>query len=265
MTCLYASLCLYLHNTKRIKPLTLRAFLENNTYDEHLKKCFEIVNNEKGKTFEGDEARKYIKGAEDRLRQTRHRILSERENYNDNKAWSAIRKDKEFEWGLYCILDDNKTDEVIHETYKRWGNLNNDINNLLELDCKTVMPKQITEAFNKYHSKLKKIGYDNYVKTLSFILNRLCKNKQNYGSNIYRLEKESRYAEITDTVNKLLECKSEKDEQEILDRNFLLRDIWFPKLRKDCNIMPLDYLKDYAKDFIKLLNLITLNESSLIA
>ncbi|MCM1168142.1 MAG: hypothetical protein NC401_19330, partial [Ruminococcus sp.] len=155
-SCLFMSLCLFLHNKKRTDSPTTKAFLNKHTNDADLKECFEYIEKNKGKSEEKDDKEKNIKKAEDKFRQIRNRILSQREVYIQNKAWSAMRKDQEFEWALYTILDDEnfakKYDPKIVDTFKRLGNLNNDIYNLLQSDPKTFTLKIAKDALDKYYS-----------------------------------------------------------------------------------------------------------------
>lgn len=226
--CLYLALCQYLHNTTRLKHQTLREFTYNNSLFKFNQKgspnfCkLTPVANSDLLSFETT-----------KLRKARNRILSQRKVYNDNTIWNAMRKDSEFEWALYYVLMDDNTDPTISDTFKRLGNLNNDINTLLKSDNDDITQAEIQAAYNKFNSKLKKIKYSNYLKTWAFILDRIYEEKNHYGINVYRLEKESRLFENISLVNKLLDCSTKEGEDDVLLKNFLLRNIWFPKVHKD--------------------------------
>lgn len=63
-----------------------------------------------------------------------------------------------------------------------------------------------------------------------FCLDHICNDKTCYGINLYRFEKELRLYAVTGEVRQLLNCKTIDEEQDILTKSFVLKDIPFPKL-----------------------------------
>ena len=190
--CFFSSICMFIHSTKRLSGVSLRKFLyKYSTANYSLK----------GSTnyFEYDD---YTKNASDlltseetKLRQTRYRLLSKRAVYNKRTEWSAIAADSEHEWSFYYVLSELNND--IQETYKRIGNLYNDINKERELSNYVVDEKRLDGAFDKFTRKVKKIKYEQVLDLHKIIISHIKSNMLYSGLNLYRFERMLRLYQIT--------------------------------------------------------------------
>ena len=155
-TCFFTALCMFIQDTKRPKGSSLRDFVY-----KHSSYKFNIKNTEHyfdldypPKTFHGFSL---FDSEVKRLRKMRHRLLSKRPVYIKRSEWSAMSKSSEHEWALYYVL--NILNNDLLDTYKRIGNLNNEINASIR-EFKTA-PKdedynKLEDAYKKFSSKLKK-------------------------------------------------------------------------------------------------------------
>jgi hypothetical protein len=227
----FTSLCSFLHSTKRIKAMSLRDFLYNNSsYKYNVKGTplyFDL--NKHGKGDVKSEGYGQIRIEEDTLRQKRHRLLKNRPVYIKKTEWSAMSADSEYEWSFLYVL--NSLDDDLADTYKRLGNLYNDVNKVLEKE--NPSKEDLEYAYNKFYSKLKKIKYNLLLEIQKRILEHVNGNKRHYGINLYRFEKELRLYNIANEVKNLLECKNETEENSVLKRISILNDIYFPNVYRD--------------------------------
>lgn len=214
--CSYTALCMFLHNTTRIKGKTLREFVYQNSLADYKSHC-SIENKCSGLSEE-----------EVAVRKMRNRILSQREVNDERKKWQAVSKDSEYEWSLYFGM--SSFDVKLQDTYKRMGNLYNDINKVRLSARDEKYESRRGEALKKFSSKLNKIKYEDYLELQKAIAGRIKENRDYYGMNIYRFEKEIGLYKITNEVKRLLACKNTDEEMEFLVRSSCLSDIFFPKL-----------------------------------
>lgn len=247
--CLFTTLCMFLHDTKRIKGMSLQEFLYEHSPRMYSKKSSKYYfNTRKIKVPHGYDKIKsmgndLIKNEETTLRQTRHRLLKSRPVYVKKPEWSAISKDLEHEWTLYYGLDNDKQD-----TFKRIGNLYNGIYKEIHSPIDNCYQDRLAAAYKKFYSKLKKIKYEKFLEMQKAILKHICENNRYYGMNIYRFEKELRLFSITNDVNLLLNCNSEVERHILLENSVIMNDIYFPKVYKDFSTLsPLSLISDPAR------------------
>lgn len=233
--CLFMSLCMFLYETKRIKGISLRKLIYQhslrdyktvgspNYFDYRKSRHFSESNSEKSEQSDTS-----ISSAETVLRQYRKRFLSGRPVYIHDTEGSAIRKVSEHEWELYFILEDD--DSGIYDTFKRIRVLYSALNKALNSPLDDGYINRLEIAFSKFSSRLKKIQYARFLNLGKFCLDHICNDKTCYGINLYRFEKELRLYAVTGEVRQLLNCKTIDEEQDILTKSIVLKDVPFPKL-----------------------------------
>ena len=231
--CFFTSLCMFIHDSKRIKGMSLRRFIyENSPFQYSVKGSKNYFDyNYTTKESIGNESILY---EETKLRQVRYRLLSERTVYNKKPEWSGITADSEHEWAFYYALCN--LSEMAQKTYKGIGNLNNDIAKVFNMPKDESYPQETNEAFKKFSSKLKKIKYENYLELQREILTHICKDKIYFGMNIYRFEKQLKLYNILYEVRCLLECEDDEKENQIIKKSIVLNDIHFHKLYQDFSL-----------------------------
>lgn len=263
-SCLFTSLCMYLHNTKKIDGISLSKFTyENLPYQFNVK--------------DTDNYSDLLISASATLRQKRYRLLSSRPVYIKRPQWSSMSEDSIYEWNLYHILEGKLSCDVINEwcmnhnltaeelyiiqdTHKRIGNLYNDLSKALDAEKNNIYKSNLKKAFGQYVSKLKKINYENYLKLQKMILSYHCEERKFYGIRIYRLEKEYKPYNIIYEVNQLLKCETDGDKDTVLTKSIILKDIFFPKLyRKLFDLHAYPDIEFCAKNFQSLNHLIVIS------
>lgn len=170
------------------------------------------------------------------MRKARNRILSNRAEYYKNNEWHAMPEDSETEWSLYFLLDqglstevDDKTLTNLCDTYKRVKNLYNGV--IMEpVTEKNIV--QIIESSRKFESKLKKIKYENYLKMIKVILDHIYLDKENYGINIYRLERCLRPYTLSKEIKAVLTSENPYERLFVLEKAVLLDKVRFPKIHQ---------------------------------
>lgn len=213
--CFFTALCIYISHSNRIKGKTYQVFYRDNFIKP------EIWNQNKANDDED-----FFHGV-DALRQQKNRLLKERSVYIKRPQWSGMPKDSEHEWKLYNLL--NKKD-TLSDTYKRLGNLYNDIIKALKSPNDKEYAERVKKAYEKFLSKLNKIQYENFLDLCKFIISHISVDKQYYGMNIYRLEKLLSPYKITYEVNRLLKCINEDEKQQACNEFNILHGIYFTKL-----------------------------------
>lgn len=233
--CMFTSLCIFIHTTKRIKGMSLTEFVKRQNTAEYLK----------------DNKQYFVSADTERLRKFRSRALSQKPVYNKRQQWSAMSLDSEHEWSFYYVL--GSLDNSLSDVYKRISNLYNDIYSAL----RSTKNSDIQAAYKKFMSKLKKIKYADFLKLQEKIQERILLDKAYYGFNIYRLERSFRTCIIIDEVKNLLNCKSEDEKKHLILKSITLNDIWFPTVyKKICSVDNIEIIKDLATMFTELLNIV---------
>lgn len=226
--CFFASVCTFIHETKRIDGTSLRKYLYDYSPLEYGVRGSANYFNYDHKKKDAPIAASLL-NEEIKFRKTRHRLLSERPVYNKRSEWSAMSADSEHEWFFYSVLE--KVDGDLADVYKRFGNLYNDVNAVLKLSPKDEDYESRKEtAYKKFTSKLKKINFERFLQLQGTILSHIVKNEKYIGMNIYRFERRLRLFNITNEVKILLKCNDDKEEKHFLTKFVDLKDIEFPKL-----------------------------------
>lgn len=232
----FVSLCLFLHDTKRLPGISYAQLTERNTPKSN-----------EGKKPLKDE---YYSSGENRLRQAAYRLKNRRKVYQKAPSGAALRNDSVHEWSLAFSI--NETRNSIKDTLKRIGNLNNEIAEALKTPQNA---EQLEAAYNKYTRKLQKIEYKNYMMMCDYILDHLQEDQTHWGINLYRFEKELRLYQITNGMSKLIQCKTEQEKMDFCSRDFVIQDICFPKLYEDLfNMSDKSRAKQIAHNFWQFCN-----------
>lgn len=222
--CSYSTLCMFLHNSKRIEGKRLREIVYEHSRHNYKEEGYKIYNYSNGLSEE-----------EASFRKMRNRILSERSAYDTRSKWQSVSKDSEYEWAFYF----KDLNDELKDTYKRIGNLYNDVNKALQSTKDDGYNGRLQVSYNKFLSKLKKIKYKNYLDLQKEIIRYLSDNKEYYGINIYRFEKELMLYKITTETNTLLNLTQNNDDDivedvtDFLQKTFILKDLPFPNLYND--------------------------------
>lgn len=235
-TCFFHAICLFLHSSTRIGGISLRKFVYENS---PLNLCVVDSPNYRNPSLWGNE--------EERLRKSRNRLLSKGKVYYKKSQWTAITKDSEYEWTFYYALE--KASNVLQNTFKRIGNLYNDIDKALNSDKDDGYKERIEKAYESFVSKLRKIKYENYLMLQKAVLSHIDQNREYYGLNIYRLEKKLKPYIITMEVNRLLACQTDEEKIDFLEKSVVLSDICHPKLYNDFLSLPYSDMVLCAEEF----------------
>jgi hypothetical protein len=232
--CFFTTLCIFIHETKRIKGVSLREFLyKHSPIGYNVKNSQYYFDFNKRDRYHYTSSGYYkLKDEEVTFRKMRNRLLSTRTVYYKQSEWSAMQRSSEHEWAFHYALK-NLNDDLV-DIYKRIGNLHNDIHEAIRVF--KANPEDETHynrfqcAYKKFLLKLKKINYEKSLKLKKEILSHILEDKSYYGMNIYRFEKKLRLYNIIDEIKSLVECKNEEEEKNIVVKSVILNDIHFPKL-----------------------------------
>lgn len=202
--CAFTGLIMFLHITRYVKSDIIREYIKN------MSQLYENLSSELKEQHSTDDAvtmRQYIK----RLNDTRMHPRKHTEG-------TTFTDSMKYEWKLYFLLKNGEND-ILADTFKRLGNLLNDIRPVLRkygdkdelsnVDAASAYG-EIEYAFKKYQSKLHKIKYNNYLDLIRVICDHIESDKSYYGNNIYRLEKELFPYVLTHNVDRFL--KNSKDD-----------------------------------------------------
>lgn len=258
--CFFISLCMFLYDTRRVKGMSLRKFIyENSPQKYNVKGSPNYFNYDRPREFlesNSDMPQKsssLIRSDEDKLRQYRKRLLDSRPVYHYSSEWSAIRKHSEHEWTLYFVL--NEADAEIQDTAKRIRNLYKDIYGALNSEVDEKYIEKQNSADSKFKSKLKKIKYERFLNLGKFFLDHISGDKTCYGLNLYRFEKEMRLYRITSDVNRLLNCEEEAEARHTINLFIQMHDIVFPRLYEYFgNMSNVRHTQIYADTFWSFMN-----------
>lgn len=239
--CYFISLCMFMHNTTRIKGKSIANFITEYSPEQN-----ETILSYVTPTF----------------RKQRHRLLSSRPVYDKRPEWSAFSKSSEHEWSFKYKLEKlESTNRTIPDTFKRLGNLYNDVNTVLRdsnLQDSKYDNNKIKEAYKKFTSKLEKIKYQNYLDLVKVVFAHFFENDKYYGINLYRIEKELKPYITTYEVNQLLACKTVDEKNVFLKKSAFLNSICFPKVYNDLSVLSSSDIWKHSLHFNQLMNGVTL-------
>lgn len=173
------------------------------------------------------------------MRQYKSRLFANRAAPILGTEWRFMSKASEYEWLQYFEHIENKSNEGIafRDTFKRIGNLYNDLYKVLfpankndNLEYSNNYLEQLQRAYEKFNNKLKKLDFWNYFLLCEHSLEHIKKDTAYYGINLYRLEKELKPYIIAQEMNRLIQCKDEKEYNFLLGISACLKDIPYPKI-----------------------------------
>ncbi len=245
--CLFMGLCAFIQETKRIPASSLTQYIYTHSPRQFNKEGFiengfnmrnpDYINLKYDK--EGSEKRKPLIKTSANMRQYKSRLFANRPSPIPGKEWNFISKASEHEWLQYFdyIERNNEAEDVFADTFKRIGNLYNDLYKVLYTASKNKdllfsdnYLKKLENASKKYQNKLKKIDFWNYFSLCENILEHIKNDTVYYGINLYRLEKEYKPYIIMQEMNRLIQCHDEKECFFLLNLSTCLKDIPYPKI-----------------------------------
>ena len=113
--CFFTTLCTFLHASKRIEGISLKEFVRQyHPLDFKSKKSPNFRT-----SLLDDES--------DKLRQFRHRLLSQRKVYIKDVHWAGMPKSSVHEWNFFYQLEHNINLKTEYDTFKRIKHLSSDI------------------------------------------------------------------------------------------------------------------------------------------
>ena len=243
--CAFTGLAMFLHTTNKLPGMKGKDFVLN--YFQRYKELspIEICNQ--------------IDSDVNLLRKYKNNELSRRPVYTkERNEWKLFAQDMLHEWSLYELLNQGpKT--ALSETFWRFRNLGKplekvfpkyDTEEQLRQAAPAVMAKELDDAYRKYESKLKKIKYENYLDLIKLFLDHLEKDKEFYGNNLYRLEKELFPYILTHQVNQFLRLSDEKEKDIFLTHLYFLDSVTFPRVYEELlQISDYDLICNYLHIF----------------
>lgn len=237
--CLFMTLSMFIHTSTRIKASSLRELTYQYSHMGFSNQPSKSSDFSAATTFRDlDKITKdRLYSTEVTLRKHRDRLFSGRTNDIRNHEWSAMPKSSKHEWSSYFDYQETLGPEAsfndeMKDTFKRIGNLYNDINKAVNSEQDSGYKSRLQNAFKKFCSKLKKLGYKNYLNLCCHFVDHIEKDPKYYGMNLYRLEKELRIYEISHEVNLLRQCTDEEDKSRVLLNYMATKNICFPRLRR---------------------------------
>lgn len=228
---IFTSLCDFINKTKRVGRLT---------NEEALSKYYT------GTRWDGTKFKADFDETEmNNIRKKTQRLRKDKGTYNKNTASGAISLDLAYEFSyLYEIMNydllerqwsSNRkfVDKKLAETYKRIGNVNNDIRNALINNPKDLSNYELNKIEKTFLSKIKKIKFEDFCEFNKYCLSKICENKEYYGINLYRFEKNFKYYGIINEMNKLSRCKGTAMQTIAIKKFSSLSEIYFSKVYED--------------------------------
>lgn len=260
--CFFTSLCMFLHHSKRVSGKSIRKFIYDNSPNDYniLGSESHFDFNERG--LPGKEMDEELRFRKDKGKILTDKLMVGKGEYIDNRKvyikrpqGEAIPADTEHEWNLFWLLE--VLDDDLRDTYKRIGNLYKDVLKDPGSPDDKGYGDRLEYSYKRFMNKLKQIKYDKFLKLQEVILSHICEDERYRGMNIYRFEKQLRLRNITYEVNRLLDCRDEAEENNILTKSVLLNGIHFPKVYQDfSNLDDPAQIALCAETFISFMNLV---------
>lgn len=228
----------FLHTSKRVGGMSISEFVKKNHPLD--------FSNPDSPNFRNTSL---LESEIDRLRKFRQRLLNQGQVYiKQGIKWNAITKDNEYEWTRSYALEDDNTN--LHDIDKSIGNLYKGIREAINSDQDDKYSDRVQVAYKKFLSKLRKLKYEDFLKLYNADLARICKNKEHYGLNLYRLERRLQPYKIMNEVKRLTECTSPEEEANLLLKTVWLDEICFPKIYEYLLHYSYDRIERYAEEFL---------------
>ena len=265
--CLFQGLCTYIQETNRIQTSTAIQYTYTHSPKQFnqegvMKDGLDVRNPyyiNLAYDKEGNEKREPLTKTSANMRQYKSRLFANRLSPIPGTEWMFMPNASEHEWLQYFeyIEDKSEDGKIFRDTFKRIGNLYNDLYKALKQNDKNgiLKPKEnyledLQIAYTKFQHKLQKIDFENYFLLCEHCLEHVKKDASYYGINLYRLEKEFKPYIITLEMNKLMLCEDEKEFQLLLDISGYLRDIPYLKIyEKIANLKERKIVCRYAAIF----------------
>lgn len=225
---IFTILCSFINQTKRVGRLT---------NEEALSKYYTATRSDRTK-FKADLDETEINN----IRKKTQRLRKDKGTYNKNTASGAISLDSAYEFSsLYESMNYDSlnrqwsnsrklVDKKLAETHKRIGNLNNELQEALSKNPESLSNDELNKIKKTFLSKIKKIKFEDVLELNKYCLSKICENKEYYGINLYRFEKNFKYYGIINEMNKLSCCKGTEMETIAIVKFLSLSEICFPKV-----------------------------------
>ena len=214
----FSVLCTFMHTTTRIKRKSYSDFI----YERHPSKY-----NDPASPSHLSKAQ--IEFETDKFRKSRNRKLKKGRVYIPEHKWAAVPKTLEHELAFHFIIEQKNSD--LTDTYKRLGNLYNDILRVVDAEKNSQFEDNLRDAVKKFHSKLKKLDYSKFLELQKTIFEHICSDEEYIGINLYRLERTMAPFRIMHDVNMLASYPFDNHmEADYLTRTAYLKDIPFPRI-----------------------------------
>lgn len=217
-SCIFTILCTFLHTSTRMKGKPFPDFIceydpQRDFYLKNYGQCSKA-------DIENDAAR---------LRKSRYRKLRQGSVYIPEYKWAAVSADLEHELSFRFVIEQSDPDLV--DTYKRFGNLYNDILKTIDGEKGNDYAKNLLNAEKKFLAKVHKLDYSKYLRLQQQIIAHLKSERKYIGINLYRLERTMMPWRMISDVNFLLSHKcGSKTETAFLQKTAYLKEIPFPKI-----------------------------------
>lgn len=221
-------LCAFLHTSNRIKGKSYLDFIY-----EHRSSGYN----------DSKSSNRYYKPefvtVADKFRKSRYRKLRQGKVFVPESKWAAVSADLEHELTFHFAIEQGDFD--LFDTYKRFGNLYNDILKVVDGDKSDAYEENLLKAERKFLSKLRKLDYSKYLSLQQKIVDHIKSDDKYYGINLYRLERTMMPYRMTHDVKQLVSrphnCRAETA---YLLRASYLKEIPFPAIYNALLISPLD-------------------------
>ena len=245
-SCIFTILCTFLHTSTRIKGKSFLEFIyEHDPVRHYASESYSKTQLE----FEAE-----------RLRKSRYRKLRQGSVYVPGYKWATVPADLEHELSFHFVKEQCDSDLV--DTYKRFGNLYNDILKAIDDEESDDYAKNLLNAEKKFSAKLHKIDYSKYLRLQREIITHLKTDEKYIGINLYRLERTMMPWRMINDVNFLLSNQCDrKKETAFLQKTAYLKEIPFPKIYCALCSLPenaesISIYADLFDEFIHYLNII---------
>lgn len=224
----FTVLCTFLHTSTRIKGKSYLDFIY-----EHRESGYN----------DSKSSNRYYKpefiNAADRFRKSRYRKLRQGKVFVPESKWAAVSVDLEHELTFHFAIEQGDFD--LFDTYKRFGNLYNDILKVVDGDKSDAYEENLLKAEKKFLAKVRKIDYSKYLKLQQKIVDHIKSDDKYFGINLYRLERTMMPYRMTHDVKQLLShphnCRAETA---YLLRASYLKEIPFPAIYNALLFSPVD-------------------------
>lgn len=241
---LFMILCTFLHTNTRItpKPKSYSAFVAD--YDPT------GYNKQSSMHYSKQE----MQSDADRLRKSRYRKLRQGRVFVPVSKWAAVPENLEHELKFHFKVE--KEGGSVFDTYKKFGNLYNDLSKAIDDVASDSYTENLLKAEKRFLAKVKQIDYSNYLKLQQKIRDHLNSDLTYQGINLYRWERTMMPWRIVHDVNRLLSGELNfLSEDDYLLRASYLKEVPFPQLYESLLLstkVSIRKIREYAIAFDRL-------------